>query len=87
LATLQFIATSGISRVLEYSIRSSTEYSSSKKLDSHSPSRDESTGIIIVLHYKVVYNVYKIACRRTRGALNDTNRNNHTTTRRAVLEP
>jgi len=35
--TLWLAATSGISRVLEYSIRYSTEYSSSKKLDSHSP--------------------------------------------------
>jgi len=33
------LSTSGISRVLEYSIRSSTEYSSSKKLDLHSPSQ------------------------------------------------
>ena len=35
--TLQSIATSGISRVLEYSIKSSTEYSGSKKFDSSSP--------------------------------------------------
>jgi len=37
--TLWLIATSGIHRVLEYSIRYSIEYSSSKKLDSHSPTR------------------------------------------------
>jgi len=35
--TLWLIATSGIHRVLEYLIRYSIEYSSSKKLDLHSP--------------------------------------------------
>jgi len=37
--TLWLIGTSGIHRVLEYLIRYSIEYSSSKKLDSHSPTR------------------------------------------------
>jgi len=37
LDTLWLIATSGISRVLEYSTSNSTEYSSRKKPDSHSP--------------------------------------------------
>jgi len=37
LTYLQLRVTSSISRVLESSIRSSTEYSSNKKLDSHSP--------------------------------------------------
>jgi len=35
--TLWLIATYGIHRVVEYSIRYSIEYSSSKKLDLHSP--------------------------------------------------
>jgi len=36
--TLWLIGTSGIHRVLKYSTRYSTEYSSSKKLNLHSPS-------------------------------------------------
>jgi len=41
---VQLITTSGISRVLGYSIRSSTEYSNRKNHHSHSPTREYRVG-------------------------------------------
>ena len=48
--TLYLIATSGFSRVLEYSIRSSTEYSSCRKLNSRSPTTSCEGGSVCLSH-------------------------------------